>query len=310
MARAGSSARARAGDSKKRASRRAVAQASDRCVPGLMASLLQHRLWLDQTTCAGPVKSLQRVTVHAPLWGDRTLPSWAIGAASAPPSSPASKDDGGKPTMHHDAQIVLSRQNRLPEDMAAILRSIRINLDENPALALHHIDRLSAALNRAAAAEDPVERALLPDRPAAAERAAKGGLAGWQLRRVTDHIKCYIDMPLTTDMLAASIHVSTGHFCRAFKTAMGETPHNHVIRQRLRHAQTLMLRTDETLSQIAFACGLTDQAHLTRLFRRTVGTTPMVWRRRWQVSRPPETSRGNEQEHPTPFPLRHDKPRL
>ncbi|WP_457354340.1 helix-turn-helix domain-containing protein [Sphingomonas sp. UYP23] len=49
----------------------------------------------------------------------------------------------------------------------------------------------------------------------------------------------------------------------------------------MRHAQMLMLHTDDTLSHIACACGLTDQAHLTRLFRRMVGETPLVWRRAW-----------------------------
>jgi len=59
-------------------------------------------------------------------------------------------------------------------------------------------------------------------------------------------------------------------------------PHAYVIRQRIRRAQRLMLQTDDALSQIACLCGLTDQAHLTRLFRRMVGTTPKVWRNRWK----------------------------
>jgi AraC-like DNA-binding protein len=43
-----------------------------------------------------------------------------------------------------------------------------------------------------------------------------------------------------------------------------------------------MLRTDDALSEIACICGLTDQAHLTRLFRRVVGNTPRAWRNRWR----------------------------
>jgi AraC-like DNA-binding protein len=55
---------------------------------------------------------------------------------------------------------------------------------------------------------------------------------------------------------------------------MGETPHGYIMRQRIRRAQILMLESRDLLSQIACACGLTDQAHLTRLFRRALGTTP------------------------------------
>jgi len=41
-----------------------------------------------------------------------------------------------------------------------------------------------------------------------------------------------------------------------------------------------MLTTEDPLSQIALACGLADQAHLSKLFRRAVGETPSAWRRR------------------------------
>jgi len=37
--------------------------------------------------------------------------------------------------------------------------------------------------------------------------------------------------------------------------------------------------TDKPLAEIALDCGLTDQPHLTRLFRRVVGMSPGAWRR-------------------------------
>jgi len=40
-----------------------------------------------------------------------------------------------------------------------------------------------------------------------------------------------------------------------------------------------MLSTNKPLSEIAAECGLADQAHLTRLFRKVVGESPAVWRR-------------------------------
>jgi AraC-like DNA-binding protein len=44
-------------------------------------------------------------------------------------------------------------------------------------------------------------------------------------------------------------------------------------------AQGLMLATGASLSQIAADCGLADQAHFTKLFRRFVGDSPGAWRR-------------------------------
>jgi AraC-like DNA-binding protein len=41
----------------------------------------------------------------------------------------------------------------------------------------------------------------------------------------------------------------------------------------------MMSTTQEPLSQIAIACGLCDQAHLCKVFRRMIGMSPSAWRR-------------------------------
>jgi transcriptional regulator GlxA family with amidase domain len=50
-------------------------------------------------------------------------------------------------------------------------------------------------------------------------------------------------------------------------------------------AQDLLLATDEPISQIALACGLADQCHLCRLFRKLAGESPAAWRRARQTRR-------------------------
>src|SRR5215510_10333934 len=79
--------------------------------------------------------------------------------------------------------------------------------------------------------------------------------------------------------LAPLARLSAGHFSRSFTRSFGIAPFAYVAGRRLARAQELMLTTDEPLSQIALACGLCDQSHLTRLFRRHVGTSPNAWRR-------------------------------
>lgn len=41
-----------------------------------------------------------------------------------------------------------------------------------------------------------------------------------------------------------------------------------------------MISTDQQLTEIALACGFADQPHLNRSFRRVVGMSPGLWRRR------------------------------
>jgi AraC-like DNA-binding protein len=106
-----------------------------------------------------------------------------------------------------------------------------------------------------------------------------GGLAPWQVKRINLFIAQNISRPMSIEKLARLSNLSTSYFSAAFKASYGTSPHNHVIRCRVEHAKQLMLEGDTPLCQIALDCGLADQAHLSRVFRRVTGTTPSAWRR-------------------------------
>lgn len=110
-------------------------------------------------------------------------------------------------------------------------------------------------------------------------KSMRGGLAPWQIRRVTTHIEANLDASIRIKDLATLIRLSPCHFCRAFKDSFGDTPHGYLLRRRMERAQGLMLATKVPLGQIAAECGLADQAHFNRVFRRFVGESPGVWRR-------------------------------
>jgi transcriptional regulator GlxA family with amidase domain len=115
--------------------------------------------------------------------------------------------------------------------------------------------------------------------PQTLEDGVRQGLAPWQVRRVLAHIDANLSTPIRNEDLAAVARLSTSHFNVAFRNSVGESPHEYVIRRRVERAQGLMLSTDKPLSDIAAECGLADQPHLTRLFRRIVGESPAAWRR-------------------------------
>jgi transcriptional regulator GlxA family with amidase domain len=83
---------------------------------------------------------------------------------------------------------------------------------------------------------------------------------------------------MVTD-LAELIDVSVGQMIRAFKVSVGLPPFHYIARRRVELACTMMSTTREPLSQIAIACGMCDQAHLSNAFRRMIGMSPLAWRR-------------------------------
>ncbi|MEJ0034974.1 MAG: AraC family transcriptional regulator [Gammaproteobacteria bacterium] len=121
---------------------------------------------------------------------------------------------------------------------------------------------------------------MFESNPGQAPRAAaQGRLAKWQARRVFSYVEDHLDARLKVPEIARSVNLSSSHFSRAFKRTFGLTVHAWVMRRRIEIAQGLMLETPHTLSEIALRCGLSDQSHLTRWFRRIVGDTPGSWRR-------------------------------
>lgn len=109
--------------------------------------------------------------------------------------------------------------------------------------------------------------------------AARGGLAPYQLKRVTDYIGDRLTDELSLGELANLVGLSAHHFCRVFKQSTGLPPHRWQIQQRVEKAKALMLGTDQSLAEIAVAAGFSDQSHFTTVFRKSAGATPNAWRR-------------------------------
>jgi transcriptional regulator GlxA family with amidase domain len=107
----------------------------------------------------------------------------------------------------------------------------------------------------------------------------RGGLAPWQQKRVAAYVEANIASNIRIPDLAHVVHSSTGHFFRAFRASFGESPLAYVMRRRIQHSQKLMVGSRAPLCQIALECGMCDQAHFTRVFRRIVGVNPGLWRR-------------------------------
>jgi AraC-like DNA-binding protein len=125
-----------------------------------------------------------------------------------------------------------------------------------------------------AAARAPI---ALPD--LSSEIVQRDLLLPWQRRKVLQFIEEHLTKTIKVEELAALTKLSKTYFSRVFKSAFKESPYNYVLRRRMEMAKELITETDGALSEIALDCGMADQAHLCKTFRKVFGTTPNQWRR-------------------------------
>ena len=105
------------------------------------------------------------------------------------------------------------------------------------------------------------------------------GLDRRRLTRVREYIAANLEGDLTIAQLAKVACLSRFHFARAFKTAVGQSPHQYVSAHRLVRAKEMLTRGDQPLLDIAIALNFSSQANFTRAFRLGTGMTPGQFRR-------------------------------
>jgi AraC family transcriptional regulator len=110
---------------------------------------------------------------------------------------------------------------------------------------------------------------LLPAKP----------LAGWKMRRVIDFIEDNLEGDLSLQAMAEEVDISPLYLARAFKAAVGQSPHQYVLARRIERAKELLRNTDLPVVDVALSSGFSSQSHLSHWFIRQVGVSPAVYRR-------------------------------
>jgi len=77
---------------------------------------------------------------------------------------------------------------------------------------------------------------------------------------------------------AAQAGVSAFHFLRAFSAVLGVTPHQYLLRSRLRHAARLLADDARSVTDIAYDVGFADLSNFVRTFHRAAGISPLKFR--------------------------------
>ena len=109
--------------------------------------------------------------------------------------------------------------------------------------------------------------------------ADRGGLAGWQRRRLAEYIEEHVsdDTPLAT--LAQLVQLSPYHLCRSFKRSFGMPPLKYHATRRIERAKQLLAERELPITKIALAVGLSETSTFTAAFHRLTGQAPSRYRR-------------------------------
>jgi AraC-like DNA-binding protein len=85
---------------------------------------------------------------------------------------------------------------------------------------------------------------------------------------------------LDLSRLAAHAQLSRYHFLRLFRTIVGATPYQYLMRTRFRAAARGLAERGASILDVALACGFRDLSEFTRGFRRSFDLTPSAYRSR------------------------------
>lgn len=97
--------------------------------------------------------------------------------------------------------------------------------------------------------------------------------------KVMEHLHANFADRLSTEQLAEMAGLSVSHFERRFRHAFGASPRQYLLRVRIENAAKRLRESEQTISEIAHACGFYDHAHFSRSFRRIMGISPSGYRR-------------------------------
>jgi AraC family transcriptional regulator len=124
---------------------------------------------------------------------------------------------------------------------------------------------------------------------ASGDSQAKGEMLPSAEARVTRVVRMMEERPdaeHSLARLAGEARLSPYHFLRTFQSVMGLTPHQYVMRVRLRRAAVRLMQEATSVLDIAFDCGFGDVSNFNRSFRAEFGVSPRKFRKGSYLQKP------------------------
>ena len=112
-----------------------------------------------------------------------------------------------------------------------------------------------------------------------AKQNVRGGLAGWQQKKLAEYIEEHLAEDISLPALAEIAGLSPFHFARAFKQSFGLPPHRYLVSRRIEKAKNLLATPALPVTRIGLDLGFGEASSFTTAFRKHAGLTPTEYRR-------------------------------
>jgi AraC-like DNA-binding protein len=98
------------------------------------------------------------------------------------------------------------------------------------------------------------------------------------VERARDYIGVRFAKQVRLASIAAECGLSAFQLIRVFQRVLGVSPYAYLVQLRVNRARD-MLHQGVGVSEVAYACGFSDQSHLTRVFKKAIGVPPGTYQK-------------------------------
>ena len=102
-----------------------------------------------------------------------------------------------------------------------------------------------------------------------------------QFSKVIDFIQTNVAEKIDIKELARISCLSDSHFRKRFRMQFRLSPQEFILRTRLQAASKMLISTDESIINVALACGFRDQSYFANQFKKFFEQSPKRYRATW-----------------------------
>ena len=104
--------------------------------------------------------------------------------------------------------------------------------------------------------------------------------------QVVQYIRAHYAEPLSIPEIAQQFGFSLRQLERRFADTFRTSPSQYLIRLRVLIASDRLKNSAESIAEIAIDCGFYDHSNFIHHFKKILGITPLVYRKRYNIERP------------------------